>query len=354
MKGLILSGGTGSRLRPITHTSAKQLVPVANKPVLFYAIEAMREAGIKEIGIVVGETKDEIIAAVGDGKSWGLEFTYIEQEAPLGLAHAVKVSKSFLKEDSFVMFLGDNLIKNGIVSLVEEFSRSKPNAQILLAKVKDPSMFGVAELDGKKVIRLVEKPKDPPSDLALVGVYMFDKSIWAAIENIKPSWRNELEITDAIQYLIENGSTVHPHIIEGWWKDTGKLEDMLEANRIILEIMEPRIDGEVDEASQIDGRVVIEKGAVVQNSHIRGPVIIGENAEIIDSFIGPFTSIYFDVSIRHSEVEHSIILEKSRIVGISRLEDSLIGKNVQVEKSPKKPQAYRLMLGDNSQVGVFK
>ena len=353
MKGLILSGGTGSRLRPITHTSAKQLVPVANKPILFYALEAMKNAGITDIGIVVGDTQDEIMAALGEGETWDLKITYIKQEAPLGLAHAVKISKAFLGDDSFVMFLGDNLIKSGITSLVEEFSKGRSNAQILLAKVKDPERFGVAELNNGKVVRLVEKPKDPPSDLALVGVYMFDKTIWDAVDNIEPSWRNELEITDAIQYLIENDFTVQPHIIEGWWKDTGKLEDMLEANRIILEAIEPQVLGQVDEDSQIDGRVVIEKGAVVTNSHIRGPVIIGENSVVRDSFIGPFTSIYFDVTIRHSEIEHSIVLEKSTISGICRLEDSLIGKNVIVKKSEKKPKAYRLMLGDNSEVGVF-
>jgi glucose-1-phosphate thymidylyltransferase len=353
LKGLILSGGTGSRLRPITHTSAKQLVPVANKPVLFYAIEAMREAGIKEIGIVVGETRAEIISAVGDGGAWDLDIQYIEQSAPLGLAHAVKVSREFLGDENFVMFLGDNMIKNGIVPFVEEFVRRGPNAQILLAKVKDPERFGVAELKGDRVVRLIEKPKEPPSDLALVGVYMFDKTIWRAIDNIKPSWRNELEITDAIQYMIENEFIVEPHIIDGWWKDTGKLEDMLEANRIILETIEPRIEGAIDDASRVDGRVVIEKGASIVNSHIRGPVIIGENSQIIDSFIGPFTSIYYDTLVRHSEIEHSIVLEKSSVVGICRLEDSLIGKNVRVEKSLKKPKAYRLMLGDNSEVGVF-
>jgi len=353
MKGLILSGGTGSRLRPITHTSAKQLVPVANKPVLFYAIEAMKQAGITDIGIVVGETQDEIMAAVGDGSAWGIRITYIPQEAPLGLAHAVKISKPFLGDENFVMFLGDNLIKNGIVSLVKEFASRRPNAQILLAKVKDPERFGVAELNGGRVVRLTEKPKEPLSDLALVGVYMFDRNIWEAVANIKPSRRNELEITDAIQYLIEKGLTVEPHIIDGWWKDTGKLEDMLEANRIILETMESRNEGEVDEASQIDGCVVVEKGARIANSHIRGPAIIGENSQIIDSFIGPFTSIYYDVIVEQSEIEHSIILEKSSVIGICRLEDSLIGKNVVVEKTDKKPKAYRLMLGDNSRVGVF-
>lgn len=352
MKGLILSGGSGTRLRPITHTSAKQLVPIANKPVLFYAIETMAAAGIKELGLIVGETKDEVKAAVGDGSQWGTSVTYIEQDAPLGLAHAVKIAKDFLGEDDFVMFLGDNLIKDGITSLVEEFKSSRPNALILLARVEDPQMFGVAELADGRVVRLIEKPKQPPSDLALVGVYMFDLNIWEAIDNIKPSWRDELEITDAIQYLVDKGYNVEPHIIKGWWKDTGKLDDVLEANRIILEGMESRCDGFVDEKSQLDGRVVIEKGARVENSIIRGPVIIGENTLIKDTFIGPFTSIYFDVVVENSEIEHSIVLEKSSIRGISRMEDSLIGKNVQVAYSHAKPKAYRLMLGDSSQVGL--
>jgi len=352
MKALILSGGSGTRLRPITHTSAKQLVPIANKPVLFYALEAVREAGITDIGIVVGDTKEEIKAAVGDGSQWQAKVTYIEQEAPLGLAHAVKVAKEFLQDSSFVMFLGDNLIKEGICSLVEQFKTRKPNAQILLAKVKNPSQFGVAELNGNKVIRLVEKPKKPVSDLALVGVYMFDKHIWEAVENIKPSWRGELEITDAIQYLVDKGYQVEPHIIDGWWKDTGKLEDMLEANRLILETKKGEIAGQVIN-SQISGRVTVEKGAKIVNSHIRGPVVIGTGSLIENSFIGPFTSIYYDVVIKDSEVEHSIILENSVIEGVCRLEDSLIGKEVKVCRAEKKPKAYRLMLGDHSQVEVF-
>lgn len=352
MKALILSGGSGTRLRPITHTSAKQLVPVANKPVLFYAIEAIKEAGIKDIGIVVGDTKEEIKAAVGDGSQWQVKVTYIEQEAPLGLAHAVKVAKDFLKDSSFVMFLGDNLIKNGICSLVENFKKTKPNAQILLAEVKNPSQFGVAELNGNKIVRLIEKPKNPPSNLALVGVYMFDKHIWEAVESIKPSWRGELEITDAIQYLIDSGYCVQPHIIDGWWKDTGKLEDMLEANRIILESKPAYIEGEIIN-SDISGRVIVEKGARVINSHIRGPVIIGTDTVIENSFIGPFTSIYYGVTIKDSEIEHSIVLENSVIEGVSRLEDSLIGKEVKVTREERKPRAYRLMLGDHSQVGLI-
>ncbi len=269
MKALILSGGEGTRLRPITHTSAKQLVPVANKPVLFYALEAISECGIKDIGIVVGITKEEIQEAIGDGSKWGVKVTYIEQEAPLGLAHAVKISEDFLDKDQFIMFLGDNLIKEGIKDLVEEYRQNDSNAQILLARVKEPERFGVAELEDGQVVNLVEKPKKPKSDLALVGVYMFDHNIFEAVKKIKPSWRNELEITDAIQFLIDNGYKVHPHIITGWWKDTGKLEDLLEANRIVLEDKETEIIGKVDQESKIVGRVIVEEGAEIINSIIR-------------------------------------------------------------------------------------
>lgn len=354
MKAIILCGGEGTRLRPITHTSAKQLVPIANKPILFYAIESIKEAGILDIGIIVGDTEEEVKAAVGDGKQWGVNFTFIRQEAPLGLAHAVKIAQPFLEEEPFVMFLGDNLIKDGIKPFVDEFRKRMPNAQILLARVKDPQRFGVAEFKDGKVVRLVEKPKEPPSNLALVGVYMFDKHIFEAVNKIKPSWRNELEITDAIQYLIDKKLDVEPQIINGWWKDTGKLEDILEANRIILDTFAERCDGFVDSESSIIGKVVIEKGAEVINSIIRGPAIIGENSKIINSYIGPFTSIYFDVTIRDSEVEHSIVLEKSCILDIrAKIEDSLIGKNVEVSRSPIKPKAYRFMLGDSSRVGVL-
>jgi len=352
MKALILSGGKGTRLRPITHTSAKQLLPVANKPILFYGIEAVKEAGIKEVGIVVGETKNEIKNAVGRGKKWGINVTYIEQDKPLGLAHAVKISQDFIGNDNFVMYLGDNLIKDGITSLVKEFEKTKPNAQILLARVPHPEQFGVVELRGGKVLRLVEKPKKPKSDLALVGVYMFDKNIFKAVNNIKPSWRNELEITDAIQYLIDHNFTVRPHIITGWWKDTGKLEDILEANRIILDDLKKQVKGKVDKESELFGKVRIEKGAEVRKSVIRGPVIIGENSRIVNSYIGPFTSVYFKVTIENSEVEHSIILENSKIRDIKRIEDSLVGQNVEILKSKAKPSAYRIMVGDSSRVEV--
>ena len=353
MKGLILSGGRGTRLRPLTYTSAKQLVPVANKPVLFYGIEALVEAGIREIGIVVGDTQAEIRAAVGDGQRWGATITFIEQDAPRGLAHAVRISESFIDKQPFVMYLGDNLLNKGIVPFVEQFRRLEPAAQILLTPVTDPEMFGVAELDNGKVTRLVEKPKQPKSDLALVGVYMFGTAIFDSVKRIKPSFRNELEITDAIQDLIDRGLTVIPHLVDGWWKDTGKLEDMLEANRLILETFTQRIGGTVDETSRVEGKVVIEEGAVIERSIIRGPAIIGARARLTHAYVGPFTSIMNDVEIRDSEIEHSIVLEGSQIHDIgTRVADSLIGKNVRITRVPVKPSAYRFMLGDNSEVCI--
>jgi glucose-1-phosphate thymidylyltransferase len=353
MKGLILSGGKGTRLRPLTYTSAKQLVPVANKPVLFYGIEALADAGIREIGMVVGDTQAEIRAAVGDGSAWGVTITYIEQDAPRGLAHAVLISEAFIGGEPFVMYLGDNLLNKGITGFVEEFVREKPAAQILLARVPDPQMFGVAELADGRVVRLIEKPKEPKSDLALVGVYMFSPAVFNAVKAIRPSFRNELEITDAIQYLIDHGLEVRPHIVDGWWKDTGKLEDMLEANRLILDRIERRVDGTVDAESRVEGKVIIEAGAVIEHSVIRGPVIIGARARIVNAYVGPFTSIMNDAEIRDSEIEHSIVLEGSSISNLAaRTEDSLIGKNVKIYRLPVKPSAYRFMLGDNSEVGI--
>ncbi|HEB36455.1 MAG TPA: glucose-1-phosphate thymidylyltransferase [Candidatus Aminicenantes bacterium] len=353
MRGLILSGGKGTRLRPLTFTQAKQLVPVANKPVLFYGIEALQEAGIKDIGIVVGDTKDEIKEAAGDGSRWGLHITYIEQEAPLGLAHAVKISEGFLGDEPFVMYLGDNILKSGIKSLVEEFKEKKLNSLILLTEVPDPRLFGVAELKNGKVVRLVEKPKKPMSNLALVGVYMFDFHVFEAINAIKPSQRNELEITDAIQYLVDKGYEVHPHLVSGWWKDTGKIEDILEANRLILESIVGKIQGNVDEASKINGEVIIEEGVVVQNSIIRGPAIIGAETEIINSYIGPSTAIQERCRIIQTEIEHSIVLEGSEIRDVgSRIDESLIGRDVKIYKCPPKPSVYRLIVGDKSEIGI--
>ncbi|MBU4310778.1 glucose-1-phosphate thymidylyltransferase, partial [bacterium] len=344
----------GTRLRPITHTGAKQLIPIANKPILFYGLEAIADAGIKDVGIIVGETKEEIKEAVGAGKKWGLKVTYIEQEVPLGLAHAVKISQNYLKDEPFVMYLGDNLIKEGLASLVREFKRKKPNALILLSRVKEPQRFGVAELEKGKIVRLTEKPKRPKSDLALVGVYMFDKNIFEAVNNIKPSWRKEYEITDAIQYLIDKKYKVHSHIIQGWWKDTGKVEDVLEANRLILESIQTKIEGRVDGDSRITGRVIVERGARVINSVIRGPAIIGKRSKIINSYIGPFTSIYWGTTIKNSEMEHSIVMEETNINNISgRINESLIGKEVSISKSNLRPQSYRFTLGDRSKIEVL-
>lgn len=353
MKGLILSGGRGTRLRPLTYTSAKQLVPIANKPVLFYGIESLAAAGIRDVGIVVGDTQAEIRAAVGDGSLWGIRVTYIEQDAPRGLAHAVLISEPFIGNQPFVVYLGDNLLNKGIERFVDEFTRERPAAQILLARVPDPQMFGVAELADGRVVRLVEKPQQPRSDLALVGVYMFSPVVFDAIKTITPSFRNELEITDAIQTLIDRGLEVRPHIVDGWWKDTGKLEDILEANRLILDTLERRIDGSVDESSRVEGKVVVEEGAVIEHSVVRGPVIIGARARIVHAYVGPFTSIMNDAEVRESEIEHSILLEASTISNLAaRVEDSLIGKNVKIYRLPVKPSAYRFMLGDNSEVGI--
>ena len=354
IKALILAGGKGTRLRPITYTSAKQLVPVANKPILFYGLEAIRDAGITEVGIVVGDTADEVEKAVGTGEAHGVKVEYIHQEAPLGLAHAVKVSRDFLKHDPFVMYLGDNLLKAGVKDFVSEFAAGNYDAQILLAQVKNPREFGVAELDGDRVAGLEEKPKEPKSDYALVGVYMFTDTIWEAVDNIKPSFRNELEITDAIQYLIDKGLVVNSHIVEGWWKDTGKLEDMLDANRMILTELKTRLDSNPADDSEIHGVVHLGKNVKVERSVLRGPCIIGDDVSIVDSYIGPFTSIGNRTHISKSEVENSIILEECTIRDIgSRLGNSLIGKNVKVEKNTKPPSSYKLMVGDNSEITVL-
>jgi glucose-1-phosphate thymidylyltransferase len=354
MKGLILSGGKGTRLRPLTYTRAKQLVPVANKPVLFYGVEAIVAAGIRRIGVVVGETKDEIQAALGDGSRFGAEFTYIEQGEPLGLAHAVLISELFLRGEPFVMYLGDNLIADGIASLVEEYRQIGCNSQILLARVPNPEQFGVAELSDGTVVRLTEKPKHPRSNLALVGVYMFDDTIWEAVKAIRPSPRNELEITDAIQWLIDHGRSVHPHIVSGWWKDTGKVEDMLEANRIILDtFLASGADG-VDEGSRVEGKVVIEPGARIYASTIRGPAIIGAGSEIRAAFVGPYTSIGPGCRIERCEIENSIVLEGSALERIpGRIADSLIGKHVRIHPGAERPRVHRFLVSDNSEIGIL-
>jgi glucose-1-phosphate thymidylyltransferase len=355
LKALILAGGEGTRLRPITHTSAKQLVPVANKPILYYALESVAAAGITDVGIVVGDTAAEIEAAVGDGSPFGIAVTYIRQEAPLGLAHAVLVAHDFLGDDDFVMYLGDNLLQRGVDTLVADFAARPPDvaASILLAKVPDPTRFGVAELDAEgQVVRLVEKPADPPSDLALVGVYLFGAAVHQAVRAITPSARGELEITDAIQWLIDNGHVVRSQVLDGWWIDTGKLTPLLEANRLVLETLDGRVDGSVDDGSRIEGRVVIEAGAEVVRSIIRGPAVIGAGARIIDSYVGPFTSIAARCVVHQSEIEHSVVLEDSRIVGVSRIADSLIGREVEMCRAEAGPRAVRVMLGDHSRVDL--
>ncbi len=353
MKAIIPCGGEGTRLRPITHTSAKQLVPVANKPILFYALDAIAAAGIVEVGMIVGDTADEVRAAVGHGERWGLAVTYIRQDRPRGLAHCVQIARDFLGDDDFVMYLGDNLLGDGVEEFVRRFSQERAAARILLAKVPDPQRYGVAELDEEeRVVRLVEKPTDPPSDLALVGVYLFDKTIHEAVRAIRPSWRDELEITDAIQWLIDHDHPVRSQVVTGYWKDTGQLEALLEGNRLVLESIAPAQEGKVEEGSRVIGRVVVQAGAEVVRSTVRGPAIIGEGTRIVDSFVGPFTSIYYGCSVIRSEIEHSIVLEQSRILDMPRIEDSLIGKKVEVVRSRSLPHAHRLMLGDHSRVDL--
>ncbi|MEU6589308.1 glucose-1-phosphate thymidylyltransferase [Streptomyces sp. NPDC046881] len=353
MKALVLSGGSGTRLRPITHTSAKQLVPVANKPVLFYGLEAIADAGITEVGLVVGDTADEIREAVGDGSRFGLEVTYIRQDAPLGLAHAVLVARDFLGDDDFVMYLGDNFIVGGITGLVDDFRAERPDAGILLTRVLDPRAFGVAELDAAgRVVSLVEKPEFPKSDLALVGVYLFTPAVHEAVRAVRPSARGELEITHALQWLIDQGRDVRSTTISGYWKDTGNVADMLEVNRSVLERIEPRTAGTVDASSEIIGRVRIEEGARVSGSRVVGPAVIGAGAVISGSYVGPFTSISEGCRIEDSEVEYSILLRDSTLTGVRRVEASLIGRDVEVTPAPRTPSAHRLVLGDHSKVQI--
>ena len=365
MKGLILAGGSGTRLRPITHTSAKQLVPVANVPILFHGISHLVAAGITDIGIITGETGAEVTAAVGDGSALGARVTYIPQDEPRGLADCVLIARDYLGDDPFVMYLGDNMLQHGVTELVEAFELAArtsehptldgpvplPAAQLLLTPVPDPHRFGVAELDAEgRVVQLVEKPEDPPSDLALVGVYLFTTAVHEAVRAIRPSARGELEITDAIQWLLDRGERVDAQILDGWWIDTGKKDPLLECNRLVLEVLEPRNDGDVDAASQIEGRVIIEAGATIRNSRIRGPVVIGAGAVVEQSYIGPYTSLGRKCIVKHSEMEHSVVLDGSSIIDIERLTDSLIGRDVTVTKSMQRPKALRLMLGDDSKV----
>jgi glucose-1-phosphate thymidylyltransferase len=351
LKGLILSGGAGTRLRPITHTSAKQLVPVANKPVLFYGIEALVGAGVTDIVIVIApETGGEIREAVGDGSRFGARVTYVEQDAPRGLAHAVLTAEDALGQGPFIMYLGDNLLRDGVSGLADRFREGESDALILLTKVPDPWHYGVAELDGERVVRLVEKPKDPPSDMALVGVYLFGPAIFDAARAIEPSWRNELEITDAIQHLIDKGARVESRTVTGWWKDTGQLADMLEANRLVLEDLERSIEGET-ESARIEGRVAVAPGARIERSLVRGPAIIGPGAVITDSYIGPYTSIDADVTVEHSEVQHSILLAGATVSNLeTRMEASLLGRNVTLRRGERRPRTLSMIVGDNSEI----
>jgi glucose-1-phosphate thymidylyltransferase len=354
LKGLILSGGQGRRLRPITHTSAKQLVPVANRPVLFYGIEAMAEAGIEEVGIIIApETGEEIRAAAGDGSAFGVRLTYIVQDRPAGLAHAVLTAEPFLGADPFVMYLGDNLLQGGIGGLVSTFRSSAPDALILLTPVEDPEHYGVAELRDGRVVALAEKPPEPKTDLALVGVYMFTPAIHDAARAIAPSARGELEITDAIQRLVDEGRRVEPHVVRGWWKDTGRLEDMLAANRLVLDTIDGRLDGELVE-SRCDGRVVVEAGARLERCTVRGPAIIGTGARLVDCYVGPYTSIGADCTIERAEVEHSILLDGCTVSDLDgRIESSLLGRNVRIHRGDGQPRAFRFMVGDNSEIGIL-
>jgi glucose-1-phosphate thymidylyltransferase len=355
LKGLILSGGAGTRLRPITHTSAKQLVPVANKPVLFYGIEALVEAGVTEIGIIIApETGEEIRAAAGDGSAFGARITYIVQDEPAGLAHAVLTAEEFIGGSPFVMYLGDNLLRDGLRGLVSTFREEEPDALILLTPVDDPESYGVAELDGETIVRLIEKPKNPPSNLALVGVYLFGPPIFDAARKLEPSWRGELEITEAIQELIDDGRRVRSEVVTGWWKDTGQLADMLEANQLVLDEIDASIQGKVDEESRVEGRVVLGEGATISGSVVRGPAVIGAGASVEDSYIGPYTSIGDEVHIRRSEVEHSIVLAGSVVEDLgTRMEASLLGRNVRLTRSHGMPKTFRMLVGDNSLIELI-
>jgi glucose-1-phosphate thymidylyltransferase len=366
MKGLILAGGAGTRLRPITHTSAKQLVPIANKPIIFYVVEQLAAAGIKEIGVVVGEAAPEIEAALGDGSALGVVVTYIPQAAPLGLAHCVLIARDFLGGDDFAMYLGDNMLQQDLKTIVDRFEAKRtgqlelnddhgrpPVAQILLAHVDDPRQFGVVALDAHgRVARLIEKPAEPPSDLALAGVYLFDPTIHDAVRAISPSARGELEITDAIQWLLDHGYPVAHEILEGWWIDTGKKDPLLHCNRLVLDTLDERVDGVLDDESRVEGRVVIEAGARLERSVVRGPAIIGPDTVLVDTYVGPYTSIGAGCELRDAEIEHSVVLERSRIIGVRRIHDSLLGREVEVLRSGDRPLGTRLMLGDHSRADL--
>lgn len=348
MKAIVLCAGLGKRLRPLTWSTSKHLIPVANKPILFYSLEMIQKVGIDEVGLIVGESNTDIEDAVRDGSQWGLKVTYILQKDPKGLAHAAKVAQDFVGDESFVMYLGDNLLIEGLNGFVSAFKQNKPNAMVLLYGVDNPSQFGVAELKDGRISRVVEKPKNPATNLAIVGAYMFDKNIFTAIDNIKPSWRNELEITDAIQYLIEKGYVVQPYIVKEWWKDTGRPEEILEANRFMLDYIEESIKGKIDKKSSITGKVLIEEGTEIINSVIKGPVVVGKNCKIADSFIGSYTSIGNNSLIENSKIECSVLMEKCYILNINeQIKDSLFGRNVVLRKPETGAGEYRFIQGDN-------
>ena len=351
LKGLVLAGGRGTRLRPFTYTGAKQLVPLANKPILFYAIEQLVACGVTDIGIVVGETKEQMVEALGDGSRFGARMTYIDQPVPLGIAHALKISQEFLGETPFVLFLGDNFIKEGIAPYIDQFRDGCHNSLVLLSPVDQPQHFGVAELDGERLVRVMEKPQTPPSNLAVIGIYFFDAHVFDAVRRIRPSARGELEITDTIQRLIDDKLDVRAQVITGHWIDTGKHDDLLEANRLILEDLKPALLGRYDESSQMQGRVVLQEGSEVVNSRIQGPAIIGERTRIVNSFVGPFTSIYHDCLIADTEISGSAVLENTTIESVGhRIEHSLIGRNVELRGSDRRPHSYKLILGDFSKL----
>lgn len=353
MKALVLAGGKGTRLKPLTNTMAKQLLPIANKPILFYVLDQVTEADITDVGMIISpDTGQWIKEAVGDGSRWEAQVTYILQAEPLGLAHAVKTAQDFLGDSSFLMFLGDNLIKGGIIQFVEQFKKHSPDALILLKEVSNPGSFGVVELNSLgEIVHLEEKPKEPRSNLALVGIYLFSPAVHRAIAEIKPSRRGELEITDAIQKLLDMGKTVQSHILEGWWLDTGKKDDILEANRVVLDdFLKRDVKGKVDSQSQILGRVELGRGAKVENSTLRGPISIAEGCQIKNSFVGPYTSISRGTVVDASSIEHSVILENCHVQGIDRLSDSLIGRGAELTKSNRKFKGVKLFIGDDSRV----
>lgn len=354
MKALITSGGRGTRLRPLTHTQNKHLIPIANKPILHYAIDYCAQAGIKDIGIVYGAESTAVPDGIGDGSKFGVNITYIPQDAPLGLAHVVKISESFIGSDPFVFYLGDNMVVGGLERFVDAFQQNGSNCHLTLARVKDPERFGVPEIEGNRIIRVEEKPQNPKSPFAVSGIYIYDSSIFEAVKNIEPSPRGELEISDAHQYLIDKGFKITFSEITGWWKDTGKPYDLLEANRLILDNMKPEILGEVDENSLISGKVSIAAGAQIKNSTVRGPVIIGKNTVIENSYIGPFTSISDDCEIKNSEVEFSILLSECKILDVDiRVEHSLLGNDVEIVKAKGKPATHRFLIGDQSRVELL-